>query len=141
MEHPPIPTWLDDATYALVQETVTLLIKRHSDILLTIILFGSVARHDERPLCDSSPSDVDLLAIFDTTNQLVEPYREDIFYTIGDACRLHMDAPREVNVLLSDRDMQRWDAMFIENVKRDGIILYARISAHKSTAKLTIANN
>ena len=104
--------------------------------MLTIILFGSVARHDERPLRDSSPSDVDLLAIFDTTNQLVEPYRENVFYTIGDACRLHLDAPREVNVLLSDRDMQRWDAMFIENVKRDGIILYAR----KSAAKLTIAN-
>jgi len=81
-----------------------------------------------------------LLAIFDTTNQLVEPYREDIFYTIGDACRLHLDAPREVNVLLSDRDMQRWDAIFIESVKRDGIILYARTLARKSTAKLTIAN-
>lgn len=126
MKSLPIPRWLDNATYALVQEIVTLLIKRNSDILLSIILFGSIARHDERPLDDPCPGDVDLLAIFDTTDSLVEPYRERIYYTIGDACYLHLDAPREVNVLLSDRDMRRWDEMFIENVAREGIILYAR---------------
>ena len=50
MKMAPIPVWLDDATSALVEETVTMLIKRHANILLAMILFGSVARHEERPL-------------------------------------------------------------------------------------------
>ncbi len=126
MKMAPIPAWLDEATSALVEETVRMLIKRDANILLAMILFGSVARHEERPLDDSCPSDVDLLAIFDTTDRLVKPYREDIFATIIDACALHLDAPREVNVLLSDRTMQTWDAMFLDNLARDGILLYAR---------------
>ena len=128
MKMAPIPAWLDDATSALVEETLSMLIKRHTNILLAVILFGSIARHEERPLDDSCPSDVDLLAIFDTTDRLVKPYREDIFVTIIDACALHLDAPREVNVLLSDRTMQTWDAMFLDNIARDGILLYARDS-------------
>ncbi len=107
---------------------MNLLIKRHADILLAVILFGSVARHEERPPDDSYPSDVDLLAIFDTTDRLVRPYRDDIFATIIDAYALHLDAPREVNVLLSDRTMQSWDSMFLDNLAREGILLYARDS-------------
>src|SRR5258708_226321 len=126
MKMAPIPAWLDDATAALVEETVSLLIQRHADILLAVILFGSIARHDERPPDDSCPSDVHLLAIFYTTDRLVRPYREDIFATIIDACALHLDAPREVNVLLSDRTMQTWDSVFLDNIARDGILLYTR---------------
>lgn len=121
-----IPAWLDNATAALVEDTVSLLIKRYANILLAVILFGSVARHEERPLDDSCPSDVDLLAIFDTTDRLVKPYREAIFATIIDACALHLEAPREVNVLLSDRTMQTWDSMFLDNLAREGILLYVR---------------
>ena len=47
------------------------------------------------------------------------------FATIIDAYALHLDAPREVNVLLSDRTMQSWDSMFLENLARDWILLYA----------------
>jgi len=36
-----------------------------------------------------------------------------------------MDAPREVNVMFATRTLQEWDPDFIENVARDGIILYA----------------
>jgi predicted nucleotidyltransferase len=126
MKMGPLPVWLDEATAALVEETVNLLIKRHADILLAVILFGSVARHEERPPDDASPSDVDLLAIFDTTDRLVRPYREDIFATIIYAYALHLDALREVNLLLSDRTMQAWDSMFLENLARDEILLYAR---------------
>src|SRR6266704_4423680 len=122
----PLQAWLDEATSALVEETVRMLIKRHSNILLAVILFGSVARHEERPLDYSCPSDVDLLVIFDTTNRLIKPYREDIFATIIDASALHLDAPREVNVIVSDRTMQTWDSMFLDNLARDGILLYAR---------------
>ncbi len=126
MKMAPIPAWLDEATAALVEETVNLLIKRHADNLLAVILFGSIARHEERPPDDSCPSDVDLLAIFDTTDRLVRPYREDIFATIIDAYAHHLDAPREVIVLLSDRTMQTWDSMFLDNLARDGILLYTR---------------
>jgi hypothetical protein len=91
-----------------------------------MILFGSVAQHEERLPDDASPSEVDLFAIFDTTDRLVKPYREGNFATIIDACALHLDAPREVKVLLSDRTMQTWDSMFLENLARDGILLYAR---------------
>jgi predicted nucleotidyltransferase len=126
MKMVPIPAWLDEATSALVEDTVRMLIKRHANVLLAVILFGSVARHEERPLDDSCPSDVDLLAIFDTTDRLVKPYREDIFATIIDACALHLDAPREVIVLLSDRTMRTWDSMFLDNLVRDGILLYTR---------------
>jgi predicted nucleotidyltransferase len=126
MKMAPVPAWLDEATSALVKETVRMLIKRHGNILLAVILFGSVARHEERPLDDSCPSDVDLLAIFDTTNRLIKPYREDIFATIIDASALHLDAPREVNVIVSDRIMRTWDSMFLDNLARDGILLYAR---------------
>ena len=126
MKMGPLPARLNEATSALVEETVNLLIKRHADILLAVILFGSFARHEERPPDDTCPSDVDLLTIFDTTDRLVKPYREDIFATIIDAYAHHLDAPREVNVLLSDRTMQTWDSMFLDNLARDGILLYAR---------------
>lgn len=126
MKTTPLPTWLDKATYALIEETVNMLIRRYANILLAIILFGSVARHEERSLDDFTPSDVDLLAIFDTTDRLVKPYRDDIFATIIDAYSRHVDSPREVNVLLSDRTMQTWDPMFLDNVAHDGILLYAR---------------
>jgi hypothetical protein len=55
MKKGPIPAWLDEATAALVTETVNLLIKRHGDILLAVILFGSVARHKERPAFRRQP--------------------------------------------------------------------------------------
>jgi hypothetical protein len=69
---------------------------------------------------------VDLLAIFDKTDRLVKPYREGTFATIIDAYALHLDGPREVNVLLSDQTMQTWDSMFLENLARDGVLLFTR---------------
>jgi hypothetical protein len=78
------------------------------------------------PPFDASPSVVDLLAIFATTDLLVRPYREAIFATIIDAYALPFDAPREVNVLFSYPTMQTWDSKFLENLARDGIFLYVR---------------
>jgi predicted nucleotidyltransferase len=49
------PSWLDEATAALVKETVNLLIKRQADILLAVFLFGSVARHEEQPAFRHQP--------------------------------------------------------------------------------------
>ena len=41
MKIAPIPAWLDEETSALVEDTVRMLIKRHANILLAVILFGS----------------------------------------------------------------------------------------------------
>ncbi len=121
-----IPPWLDEETAALLADTVQTLAERFADILRAVVLFGSVARHEERSLDDPFPSDVDVLAIFDVEDTLIRPYRHDIFMAIGDACRRHLDAPREVTVLLVPAALPGWNPQFLENVARDGIILYAR---------------
>src|SRR5262245_51043852 len=51
-----IPSWLDGATASLVRAIVAEVASRHPD-LRAAFLFGSVARHEERPLSDAEPSD------------------------------------------------------------------------------------
>jgi predicted nucleotidyltransferase len=120
------PAWLDDATRALLNDTVTTLAERFSDSLLAVILFGSVARHEERPLDDRRPSDVDVLAIFDH-EALPLNDRLEIFAAVGDACTRHLDAPREINVLPVTRSMSGWDASFLANVAHDAVVLYSAV--------------
>jgi hypothetical protein len=75
---------------------------------------------------------VDLLLIIDPT--VLESDAERLSYgqlfaltkTIGDADYRHRTAPREVNTIFMNRDLARWDESFIENVARDGILLWAR---------------
>jgi predicted nucleotidyltransferase len=121
-----IPTWLDRATHALVADIISLLSERHPD-LLAVILYGSVARHEERPLEVYNPSDVDLLAVFDSDDPLLAVHQGDaLSHTLGLAYTLHLNAPREVQVQFASRTLQEWDPTFIDNVTRDGIILYRR---------------
>src|SRR5260221_12734452 len=63
---PGVPTipWLDPATAAGVVDIVQSLASGHPEAL-AVILFGSVARREERPLDDPQPSDVDLLLLLD----------------------------------------------------------------------------
>jgi predicted nucleotidyltransferase len=119
-----IPVWLDRATRALVEDIIGLLSERHPD-LLAVILYGSVARHEERPSDAFNPSDVDLLAVFDSDDPLLDVHQGDtLSHTLGLAYTRHLDAPREVQVLFASRSLQEWDPTFIANVTRDGIILY-----------------
>jgi len=121
-----IPPWLDKATRTLIQDIIDSLSLRHPD-LLTIILYGSVARHEERPLEVPHPSDVDLLAVFDTDDPHVAIYHGDaLSHTLGLAYNRHLDAPRDVQVLFASRTLQEWDPTFVANVKRDGILLFTR---------------
>jgi len=121
-----IPTWFDKATRALVEDIIDLLAERHPD-LLAVILYGSVARHEERPLDAFNSSDVDLLAVFDSDDPLLDVHLGDtLSHTLGLAYTRHLDAPREVQVLFASRSLQEWDPTFIANVSRDGIILYRR---------------
>jgi len=117
---------LDKTTRSLIQDIIDSLSRRHSD-LLAIILYGSVARHEERPLDTPHPSDVDLLAIFDMDDPHFAIYQGDVLsHTLGLAYNRHLDAPRDVQVLFASRTLQEWDPTFVANVKRDGMILFAR---------------
>lgn len=121
-----IPPWLDRVTGALIEDIIGSLSTRHPD-LLAITLYGSVARHEERPLDAPHPSDVDLLAIFDTDDPHVAFYNGDaLSHTLGLAYNRHLDAPRDVQVLFASRTLQEWDPTFVANVKRDGILLFTR---------------
>lgn len=121
-----IPSWLDKETRALIEDIIDVLSERHPN-LLAVILYGSVARHEERPLDDYSPSDVDLLAVFERDDSLmIIDERDAISHSLGLAYYRHLDAPREVQVQFSSRTLQEWDPTFVANVMRDGIMLFAR---------------
>lgn len=120
------PSWLDNETRDLIKDVVAMLSERHPD-LLAVILYGSVARHEERPLDTPNPSDVDLLAVLDSDDPHVALDQGDaLFHTLGLAYNRHLNAPREVQVMFASRTLREWDPTFIANVIRDGIILYAR---------------
>jgi predicted nucleotidyltransferase len=120
-----IPPWLDEETSALLRDTAELLAQRHPDVLV-IILYGSVARHEERSLDGPEPSDVDLLVVVNGNRDAVRSQMLALVHTAGLAEDCHLDAPREVKVMFSSRTSQEWDPDFIANVKRDGRILYQR---------------
>jgi predicted nucleotidyltransferase len=123
-----IPPWLDGATASLVRAIVAEVASRHSD-LRAALLFGSIARHDERPLTDAEPSDVDLLLIFNLEPQLSRlPYNclLAIYEAVGEARARYPHTPREIQVTLVVRDLADWDPMFISNLARDGLLLWSR---------------
>src|SRR5215467_506690 len=66
--------WLDPATAAGVVDIVQSLAADHREAL-AVILFGSVARHEERPLDDPEPSDVDLLLLLDASALEADAHR------------------------------------------------------------------
>src|SRR5437762_14026484 len=79
----PLPSWLDSETRALIKDVISVLSKRHPD-LVAIILYGSVARHEERSLEEPDPSDVDLLAILDSDDPHVALRQGDaLSHTLG----------------------------------------------------------
>ena len=49
---------------------------------------------------------------------------ESLYQNLGLAKMHHLEAGRDVNVKFSSGTSQEWDSTFIENVRRDGIILY-----------------
>jgi predicted nucleotidyltransferase len=125
----PIP-WLDSATNTAVREIICALAQDHPEAQ-AVILFGSVARREERSLDDAEPSDVDLLLLLDA--HAVDPDVERLSYqeelalraTVGEA-DYRWPAPRVIQVLFVYRTLAGWDPLFIENVARDGILLWSR---------------
>jgi predicted nucleotidyltransferase len=98
-----------------------------------VILFGSVARHEDRPLDDPQPSDVDLMLVLDPgaintgAVSLTRKQELALHHTIGEA-DYRGQSPCEITFVFVNRDLARWDDLFIENVARDGILLWARES-------------
>lgn len=120
------PPWLDARTAALMRDIVVTLASHYPD-LMAIVLFGSVARPEERSLSDPQPSDVDLLAIFDGDEDPVYlPRGLAITHAIGLARNRHLNAPRDVQVMFASRTMREWDTTFVANVARDGLLVWAR---------------
>jgi predicted nucleotidyltransferase len=124
------PSWLDPQTGALVKEIIDRFIVHHPDVL-AVVLYGSVARHEERPLSEPDPSDVDLLIVLDSDDPFVSVHRgAALQQTLGEAEARHLHAPREVQVQFASRTLSEWDPLFVTNVKRDGMILYQRGTLH-----------
>lgn len=119
--------WLDERTGRSVRNVVMALGYRHP-VVVAVILFGSVARHEERPLDDDEPSDVDLLVLVDPGQGRDYLSLEEtiaIHATVGDIT-YRDDPPREIQIMLAVRDLADWDSLFVENVARDGVLLWAR---------------
>jgi predicted nucleotidyltransferase len=121
-----MPSWLDSATASLAEDLVRTLAARRADVL-AIILFGSIARHDERSIDDAYPSDVDLLAIFDTEDESFALHEgKALFSILGEAYNRHLDILRDVKVMFASRKLGEWDPTFIASINRDGVLLWAR---------------
>jgi predicted nucleotidyltransferase len=132
----PLPPWLDKATRALVEDIIHTLTEQRPDVL-AIILYGSIARHDERPVDDSAPSDVDLLVVFDTDDELLNVHQgKELFHILGQAYNRHLDLLRDVKAMFASRMLREWDEMFIGNVVQDGILLWLRDSLPTPLAAL-----
>jgi predicted nucleotidyltransferase len=120
-----IPPWLDAETSALLEDMIVTLTQRRLDTL-AVILYGSVARHDERPLDDSQPSDVDLLIVFDTDDERIALHAgAELFHILGRAYDRHVEAPRDVKVMFASRTLDEWDPTFVAAVAGDGVLLWA----------------
>ncbi len=119
-----IPSWLDPETRDLVSDLILTLTQRRDDVL-AIVLYGSIARHDERPVDDPHPSDVDVFVVFDTDDPHIEVHEgKQLFAILGRAYDRHLDALREVKFMFASRTLAGWDPLFVRNVARDGIVLF-----------------
>lgn len=143
---------LDGETAAFARELCRECAAAFAAELAAIVLFGSVARGEARPITDPQPSDVDLLFVFRGDAAHLATLRSAFFALFVAVERRHLRAPREINVVLAPHAMPGWDAMFLENVARDGVILYAapdaarllqefrsRAAAHAAVATLDLA--
>jgi len=120
--------WLDERSAGLVRATIATVAQRHPE-LRAAILYGSVARHEERPLDDAEPSDVDLLLIVEPwagQGRIPLEQAKAIYAAAGEALDHYLYPPRDVQILLATPDLAGWDRAFVANVAREGMLLWAR---------------
>ncbi len=120
------PRWIEPQTRLLLNDLIAALTQAYKDVL-AVVLYGSVARHEERPLDDAHPSDVDVLAVFDDDDPQLTAHRGmEITRTLNQAYARHVDAPRDVQVMFASRTLGEWDPTFVASVLRDGLLLWTR---------------
>lgn len=120
--------WLDAHTARLVGAIVAAVAIHHPEAQAAI-LFGSIARHEERSLDDPYPSDVDLLLLIPpdpATQRIPHALEHALWRTIGDVQYRHRSALREAQITLVETTLADWDELFVMNVARDGILLWRR---------------
>lgn len=120
--------WLDERTARVVDAVSEAMAHIHPEVR-AIILFGSVARHHECALEDTEASDVDLLLIVDPGNgrtRIDLDQRIAIHHTKGEIELGLPEAPRDIQITLIERGLADWDPTFVENVARDGLLLWTR---------------
>lgn len=128
---------LDDETAHLLQASIAeVATDDDGPILAAAILYGSVARGEERALTDPNPSDVDILLVFDQDQPLNYQERVHVFAALGRAEQRHLTAPREVRAMLATRTLDEWDVEFIASVARDGWLLWSRTQPRSLPATL-----
>ncbi len=95
---------IEPQTRLLLDDLIAVLTQAYKDVL-AVVLYGSFARHEERPLDDAHPSDVDVLAVFDDDPQLTAHRGMEITRTLNQAYARHVDAPRDVQVTFASRTL------------------------------------
>ncbi len=120
--------WLDNGTASLLTAISVDLANAHPEVM-ALILFGSVARHEERPISHRRPSDVDLLVLVDASSSsdpLSLGTMIALHHAIGEREYLHPVPALSIQATLATSDLAGWDDLFITSVARDGVLLWSR---------------
>lgn len=127
---PEVP-WLDRATNRYLRRLVTLAVSASPDVE-AVILFGSAARHELRPMTDQGPSDVDVLFLMTAPatahpNRITREQHLAISRAEVEAYPETFDeAMRQVQTIIADPSFEGWDRSFAQSIARDGLLLWAR---------------
>lgn len=128
---PEVP-WLDVATNSYLRRRITRAVSVNSD-LEAVILFGSAARQELRPMTDREPSDVDVLFLMHAPSGTIHPKRitREQHLAISRAeveayPDTFDDTLRPIQTIVADPSFEGSDGSFVESIARDGILLWAR---------------
>lgn len=137
--HARLP-WLDQGTAELIVGVAGDLARVHPEVQ-TVILFGSLARHEERPLGMARPSDVDLLVLVRATPgpsgaKIPLEHKLGIYHTIGEREYRHPHPSLGVQAVLAVETLADWDERFVANVAREGVLLWTRVPLSDMLAPL-----
>ncbi len=128
----PGAPWLDAATNGYLRRLITLAASANPD-LEAVILFGSAARRELRPMTDREPSDVDVLFLMSARPDSTHPTRITREQHLA-ISRAEVEAYpdtfdntlRPIQTIVADPSFEGWDGSFVENIASDGILLWSR---------------
>lgn len=132
---PEIP-WLDAATNRYLRRLIALAVSANPDVE-AVILFGSAARHELRPVTDRQPSDVDVLFLMtphsDHDSGSAHPKcitrEQHLAISVAEVEALPEtldETMLQVQTIVADPSFEGWDPSFVRSIANDGILLWAR---------------